>query len=123
MKTNEIRVVINRPQSEVFEYTLEPKNTKYWVEGSIEMKTDTDQIGIGTKYSNEHITREVVDYDRDKFLELQDVVGEYVCSYSFRKIDEQNTELIFFESHEDGSELEYPIEAECFEKLKQLLEK
>lgn len=123
MKVNEIRTIINIPQDELFEYTIEPSNTKHWVEGSIEMKTDTDQIGLGTKYSNEHITREVIDYERDKFLELADMDRNYSCSYTFRKIDDDSTELIFFESHNDGSELTYPIEADCFEKLKEILEK
>lgn len=123
MQTNEIRITIKAPPEIVFEYTLEPKNTKYWVEDSIEMTTDTDQIGLGTKYSNKHITREVTDYQRDNFLELADVDGIYSCSYSFRKIDDDTTELIFFESHNDGTELEYPIEADCFEKLKEVLEK
>ncbi|MCI5051120.1 MAG: hypothetical protein MRY57_02335 [Candidatus Pacebacteria bacterium] len=123
MKTNEIRVIINAPTEDIFEFTLEPKNTKHWVEGAVEMTTDTEQIGIGTKYSNEYITREVIDYDRDKFLELKDVNGPYICSYSFRKIDDETTELIFFESHEDGTELEYPLEEIHFKKLKELLEK
>lgn len=123
MKTNEIRITIKAPPEIIFEYVLEPKNTKHWVEGSIEMKTDTEQINLGTKYSNEFITREVMDYDRNKFIELADVDGVYSCSYSFRKKDEDSTELIFFESHDDESELEYPIEVDCFQKLKEMLEK
>lgn len=122
MKLNEIRVIINSPQEKVFEYTIEPKNTKHWVEDSIEMKTDTEQINLGTKYSNEFITREVVDYDRDKFIELSDIDGIYTCSYSFRKLDDDSTELIFFESNDDGSELEYPLEKESFKKLRKILE-
>jgi len=123
MTTNEIRVTINRSQQEVFEYTVEPKNTKHWVKDSIEMKTDTDQINIGTKYSNEFITREVTDYERNKFIELTDIDGIYSCSYSFRKIDENSTELTFFESNSGASELEYPLEQRYFEKLKEILEK
>ena len=122
MKVNEIRTIINIPQDELFEYTIEPKNTKHWVEGSIEMLTNTEQIDIGTQYSNEHVTREVVDYERDKFIELADINGIYSCSYTFRKINDDSTELIFFESNSDGSDLEYPIEAKCFEQLKEKLE-
>lgn len=123
MKVNELRITIKAPPEIVFEYTLEPKNTPLWVEEAIEMKTDTNQINLGTKYSNEFIIREVIDYDHNKFIELADVDGVYSCSYSFRKIDEGNTELVFFESNSDGSELEYPIEADCFKKLKEILEK
>ena len=123
MKANEIRITIASPQEKVFEYTLEPKNTPQWVSDVIEMKTDTDQIDLGTKYFNEFITREVIDYDRNSFIELADVEGPYSCSYSFRKIDDEHTELIYFESHSDGSEIEYPMDKQSFERLKNLLEK
>ncbi|MFT6829497.1 MAG: hypothetical protein ACJAV6_000327 [Candidatus Paceibacteria bacterium] len=123
MKTNQIRVEIMAPQEDVFKFAIEPKNTKHWVSGSVEMKTNTEQINVGTKYSNEFITREVTDYDRDKFIELTDSDGPYSCSYSFRKIDDNSTELIYFECNNDESELESPLEVECFEKLKELLEK
>lgn len=120
--SNEIRVRINAPREKVFEYTLEPKNTPEWVEDAVEMQTSTEQIGIGTIYSNEYIGREVTDYEKNVFLELADMDGNYSCSYSFRKIDEENTELIFFESSNDGLELEFPIEKRFFEKLKEILE-
>lgn len=123
MKTNEIRITIKALPEKVFEYVLEPKNTQFWVEDSVEMKTDTDQINLGTLYSNEFITREVIDYQRDTFIELADTEGSYSCSYSFKKIDDETTEIIFFESHDDGLELEYPLEEKNFEKLKEILEK
>jgi len=123
MQTNEIRIAINVPVQEVFEYTLDPKNTPQWVPDCIEMHTDTEQIGVGTKYINEHVAREVTDYAQNQFLELSDVDGVYVCSYSFRKIDEGSTELIFFELNEDGSKLEPPMEERFFQNLKKVLEK
>jgi hypothetical protein len=122
MQTNEIRITIKAPPEEVFEYTIEPKNTKYWVTDSVEMKTDTEQIDLGTKYSNEYATRDVIDYERDKFIELADVDGIYSCSYTFRKIDNDSMELIFFESNIDGSALEYPLSKKSFNKLKEILE-
>jgi uncharacterized protein YndB with AHSA1/START domain len=122
MKVNEIRIIIDAPQEKVFEYTLEPKNTQFWVEESIPMETDTKQINVGTKYSNKHITRKVTDYERDKFIELTDIDGIYSCSYSFKKIENNKTELIFFESNSNGSEVEYPIDAGCFKKLKEIIE-
>jgi membrane peptidoglycan carboxypeptidase len=122
MKHKQIRVTINIPHEKLFEYVIEPKNTKFWVSGSIEMTTDTDQINTGTRYSNEFITREVTDYERNKFIELIDDDGNYSCSYTFRKIDDECTELIYFESNADGEDLEYPLELKYFEKLRELLE-
>ena len=87
------------------------------------MKTDTNQINLGTIYSNEFIKREVTDYDRNRFIELSDLDGTYSCSYSFKKLEDESTELIFFESHDDGSELEYPIDQESFERLREVIEK
>lgn len=120
--SNEIRVRINLPREKVFEYTLEPKNTPEWVIDAVEMETDTAQIGIATRYSNEYICREVSDYEKNVFIELTDLDGNYSCSYSFRKVDEETTELTFFESHSDGSDLEYPLDKKSFERLKEILE-
>tara|TARA_B100001179_G_C18604376_1_gene413091 strand:- start:357 stop:731 length:375 start_codon:yes stop_codon:yes gene_type:complete len=123
MVTNEIRMIVHAPHTEVFEFTVEPKNTKHWVKDSVEMSTDTKQINLGTQYSNEYVTREVTDYERDKFIELSDTHTPYTCSYSFRKISDTTTEIIFFESSNNEEELEHPLEHKHFEQLKELLEK
>lgn len=123
MKTNEIRIIINAPSNEIFEFVLEPENTPKWIEGAGTKTVNTEQIGLGTIYSNDIGEWVVSDYDRNKFFELSDESIYYSCSYSFRKIDEENTELIYFESHSDGSALEHPMERKNFEKLKEILEK
>lgn len=123
MKTNEIRITIASPQETVFEFTLEPKNTPLWV-GSAGIETvDTQQIRLGTIYSNNSSQSEVTDYSRDKFIELSNKKTGYTASYSYRKIDAYITELIFFENMKDGSNLVQPMEQKSFEKLKELLEK
>jgi len=122
MKVKEIRIIINASCDEIFEFTVEPTNTPKWIEGAGEETIDTKQILIGTKYSNDIGTWEVTDYDKDVFFELTNKETGYSCSYSYRRIDDNTTELTYFESMEDGSELTEPMKEEHFEKLKILLE-
>jgi len=122
MQTNEIRITIKAPPEEVFEYTIEPKNTHLWVKGAGKETVDTQQIGLGTKYINNYGVLTVTDYDRDKFFELTNNETEYLCSYSYRKISDQETELIYFEYMKNGSELSDPMKQKSFNKLKEILE-
>ena len=123
MKTNEIRIEISVAQDELFEFTVEPLNTPKWIEGAGKGTVDTEQIGLGTIYTNSIGQWEVTDYERNVFFELTDKATGYSCSYSYRKIDENTTELVYFESMEDGSDLIAPMEEKHFQKLKELLEK
>lgn len=123
MKTNEIRIIINTPRKKVFEFTVEPKNTHLWIESSGEKTIDTKQIGLGTKYSSSYGVLEVTDYEKDVFFELTDEVKGYQCSYSYRKIDDTSTELVYFEAMFDGSDISDPLEVRYFEQLKEILEK
>ena len=83
---------------------------------------NTDQIGLGTLYTNDYGTFEVTDYDRDVFFELTNHDTSYQCSYSYRKLDDTTTELTYFECMQDGSDLQDPLKESYFEKLKTLLE-
>jgi hypothetical protein len=123
MKTNELRIIINKPQREVFEYTLEPNNMSFWVDIIDEQGVDTEQIGLGTVYKNNLGNFTVIDYERDKFLEFEDKSQYYKASFSFRKVNEEETEIIFFESKYNGENLERAFKKEYFENLKELLEK
>ncbi len=121
--SNEIRITIEVPREKVFEFTLEPENTPKWCQGIDREEVDTEQIGLGSKYTNSSGEFEVTDYERNVYFELSKIGSEYQCSYSYRKIDDEATELIYFEGMLDGSDLDEPMELESFEKLKELLEK
>ncbi len=122
MKTNEIRIVISKPQREVFEYTLEPKNMPHWIEFLDEQGVDTEQIGMGTRYMNHLGNFTVIDYERDKFMEIEDKSQYFKASFSFRKIDDEQTEIVYFESKYNGEDLSNPLKKEYFENLKELIE-
>ncbi len=123
MKTNEIKVNIDIPVEAVFEFTLEPANTSRWIDAIEEETVNTKQIGLGTIYSNSYGNLEVTDYELNRFLELTNQKTGYQCSYSFRKIDNDTTEIIYFEQMLDGSKLTEPMKIESFKKLQEILEK
>ena len=122
MKTNEIRIEIERPIKDVFEYTLEPQNKSIWCSIITEESVDTEQIGITSIYRNNLGSFKVSDYERNIFLELMSLDEKFQCSYSFRKIDDNTTELIYFEAMLDGSDLTEAMDKKYFKKLKELLE-
>lgn len=119
---NELRIIIDIPREEVFEFVLEPNNTPRWIDFISEESIDTEQIGIGTIYSNDFGQLKVSDYERNVYFELNDEDKPYQRSYSFRKVDEDTTEIIYFECMTDGSELQEPFDKKHFEVLKEILE-
>jgi hypothetical protein len=52
MTTNELSIIINKPISEVFAFTINPQNTPKWIECIIEEKVNRYPISVGTEYSN-----------------------------------------------------------------------
>lgn len=116
MTTNEIRIVIDASPEELFEFTVEPKNTPQWIQGAEEKTVNTDQIGLGTIYGS----CEVTDYERNKFFELTNTTTGYICSYTYRKQEDDSTEITYFEYMQDGSELSEPMKRKHFEKLKEI---
>ena len=122
MTNNEIRIVVNAPAAKAFEFTLEPKNKKMWMEDFAGETVSPDQIKLGTFYINSLGKLEVTDYEKDVFIELTHTENSYQSSYSFRKINEAQTEIVYFEAMFDGSELTHPRKHSDFETLKTLLE-
>lgn len=120
MTTNEIRIVINASPEKLFEFTVEPKNTSKWIEGIEEETVNTDQIGLGTIYTNRFGNLEVTDYERNKFFELTNKDTGYICSYTYRKQEDDSTEITYFEYMQDGSELAEPMDRKHFETLQTL---
>lgn len=122
MTNNEIRITVDVPASKAFEFTLEPQNKKLWMKDYADETVSTDQINLGTFYLNPLGKLEVTDYEKDVFIELTHTENSYQSSYSFRKIDDTHTEIVYFEAMFDGSELIHPWEQSDFETLKTLLE-
>ena len=122
MKTNEIRISIDVTLEKLFEFTVNPKNTNEWIGTAGEEAVNTEQIGLGTIYSNNYGELEVTDYEKDKFFELTNQKTSYQCSYTYRRLEDGPTELTYFEYMQNNSDLEEPMERRHFEKLKEILE-
>lgn len=120
--SNEIRIIIAKPREEVFEFVLEPGNKSSWCSSIENESVDTEQIGLGTRYKNNFGELEVTDYECNVYFELSEIGTKYQCSYSFHKIDDEATEIVYFEGMLDGSELDEMMESENFEHLKKILE-
>jgi CRISPR/Cas system CSM-associated protein Csm3 (group 7 of RAMP superfamily) len=127
MDTNKLSITINKPVSEVFEFTLNPKNTPKWIETMMEEKTDTENIKVGTKYSNTNDGITWTEYlcsllQKDTLFELQEVGGSYRVKYTYVPISTNETELAYIEWTDDKSELSKPLEMKALEKLKSAIE-
>jgi hypothetical protein len=128
MNKSELKIIINKSISEVFDFTINPENTPKWLDSIKEEKIDTDIIGVGTKYQNtgdgknwsEYICTE---YKKYELFELAEVGGHYRVKYFYKKISESETELTYLEFIDDGvSYLQNPLNIKSLEMLKSVME-
>lgn len=126
MKDNRINIQINRSVSEVYVFTLDPKNTPSWIDDSAKEETSEWPPKEGTVYKNTgkngsvltFIMTEVVPND---YFSMTDEDKNYHCTFSFRDLGNNSSEFEWYEWMESG-ELEYPMTKEVLEKLKKVLE-
>lgn len=123
MKENKITIIINKPIDKVFEFTTNPKNTPLWVPFIEEEIADEFPPKIGTEYKNRrgnswNISK-VTEYETNKVFKLENDV--FSVRYSYRKINDNSTELVYLESVKQG-ELAKPFTKEVLLKLKSVIE-
>jgi len=127
MKQNKLFIKIAKPMNEVFEFTINPKNTPRWIE-NIEVEESSDwPIKIGTIYRNKNSKGEWLEYQvmalkHNKLFELVSKDKNYHVRYTYKPIDNQTTELEYFEWVDNG-ELEAPFTQDILGKLKEEAEK
>jgi len=127
MNENKLSIVIRRPIQEVFEFTTNPKNTHLWIPSIDEEIAEEYPPKIGTIYKNHRTDSnwniyKVVEFEPNKLFMLTEKNGNYSVRYIYREIDENTTELTYFELVEEG-ELEQPFTQEIFNGLKQIMER
>jgi hypothetical protein len=126
MKENTISIKINRPVQDVFEYTINPNNTSKWIEHLIFEESSTYPPVLGTTYRN-HCSDgvwdeyEVTDITADQVFELSSKDGVYHVRYTYKAIDNEKSELEYFE-WVDEDELDNPFGLNELNKLKELME-
>lgn len=126
MKSNKLTIQINKPVHEVFIFTITPPNSTKWIPSVVKEETNEWPVRKGTVYKLQN--------EKGKFSEVIVVVIKenevvewiskdqtYHCRYTFRLIDENISELEYYEWVDTG-ELDEPFTLEILGKLKHLLE-
>jgi len=124
---NEVRltVVIDRPAREVFDFTLDPKNTPTWIDGIVEERAEPLPVRLGTIYRNQNLEGKWTEYEITA-LELGSMFvmsrrdGAYHVKYTITPRNGR-AELEFLEWADEG-ELDVPFTQAAMEKLKQVME-
>lgn len=127
MRENQITVVINKSIDEVFEYTTNPKNTHLWIPSISEEVADEYPPKINTEYRNRGDNLDwnkykVVDFEKNKIFILFNLEDKYFVKYSYRKLNDNKTEMEYFEWMIDG-ELSSPFTEDIFGNLKKAMER
>ncbi len=126
MKTNKLTIRINKPVSEVFDFTINPQNTPRWIDFIVEETIDGKEIQLGTRYTNRDKEGkinlyEVTRFENEKVFELQSVPPQYTVAYTYTPISDTETELEYFEWIDSG-ELSSPFPMSAMQKLKEVME-
>jgi len=127
MKENKISIGINRPVSEVFEFTINPNNTHLWIDSIVREETNESPIKLGTEYKNlnkkgEWARYKVVQFKLNDIFEMKQENSPYSVRYTYEPISDTETKLTYHEWVEEG-ELDGPFTIDVLEKLKKMIEK
>lgn len=127
MKENKISIEISRPVEQVFEFTLNPKKTRLWIDTILEEESDEFPIQMGTRYSNKDRNGDwtrykVVALKKNRLFELKQNNGRYHVRYSYEEISEKKTKFTYSEWVDNG-ELDSPVTISALKNLKGIMEK
>lgn len=123
---NILKITINKPIEEVFEFTTNPGNTHKWVDFIETEETSEWPLKVGTIYRNkgssgEWSEFELVELEPNKLFTLQKKDGSYSVRYTYTSLGDNETELEYAEWVRDG-ELEEPFTIDVLEGLKAIME-
>jgi uncharacterized protein YndB with AHSA1/START domain len=127
MKENKIAIIINKPIDAVFEFTTNPQSTHLWIPSITEEVAEEYPPKINTRYKNRGENSDwneykVVDFQKNKSFVLSGLDENYFVKYTYRKLDDNKTEMEYFEWITEG-ELEKPFTKDILENLKKVIEK
>ena len=125
MKDLKLIITINKPAKYLFDFTLNPANTPKWIDTIVVEETNEWPPKIGTIYRNKSSDGkwrefELTAFEPGKMFVLSKRDGYHV-RYTFAPIDEDSTELEYYEWVDDGV-LTDVLTMDVLEKLKQIVE-
>ena len=125
MIENKITIVIDKPIDKVFEFTINPQNTHLWIPSISEEISDEFPPKINTRYKNRGESDnwdeyKVVDIKKNEVFILSDLDENYFVKYTYRKLDDNKTEMEYFEWMTNG-ELSKPFTKSILENLKKII--
>ena len=126
MQENKITIIIDKPIEIVFKFTTNPKNTHLWIPLIEEEIADEYPPKINTQYKNRGKESDwdfykVLEFQENKIFVLTDLNENYSVKYTYRKLDNKQTEMEYFEWMKNG-ELNNPFTKDIFLKLKSIME-
>lgn len=121
MKDLKLTIRISKPAKDVFDFTLNPRNTPKWIDSIVEEETNEWPAKRGTIYRNRSADGdwrefELTTFEPHKMFVLSKEDGYHV-RYTFTSVDEHMTELEYYEWMDDG-ELTDAFTMQALEKLK-----
>lgn len=127
MEDIKLTIQINKPVSDVFAFTINPKNTPRYVDSIVMEETNEWPVKLGTIYRNKRENSEWSEYKITEFKEnekfaMRKKEGGLLIRYTFKPIDGNTTELEYYVWMDTG-ELDEPFIRGITEKLKIILEK
>lgn len=125
MKENKLRIVLDSPVHKVFEFTVNPKNTPLWIPSIVEEVTDEYPPQLNTKYKNRGESGawdeyKVIALKTNELFTLADSEENYRVQYSYRALEENKTEMEYFEWVNTG-DLSKPFTQDILENLRKFL--
>ena len=126
MKDKKLSIAINKPVSEVFEFTTNPENTPKWIDGILIEETNESPPMLGTIYKNKGQSGtwneyEMTVFEKNKTFTLSRINGDYHVRYTFKPVDDNQCDFEYYEWVESG-ELDDTVSQDVLEKLKSVLE-
>lgn len=126
MKSNKLKVQINKPIHNVFLFTITPPNSTKWISSVIKEETNEWPIKKGTVYKltdeKGKISEVIVSgIKEDVYVEWESKDNNYHCRYTFEQINNNVTKLEYFEWIDKGK-LTEPFTFNILQKLKLILE-
>lgn len=126
MKDKRLKIVINKPVSEVFEFTTDPANTPRWIDGIAVEEISEWPPKLGTIYQNKGQSGdwnkyEMTEFEKDKTFTLTRLNGDYHVRYTFTPTEDDGCNFEYYEWVDEG-ELDETVSQKVLERLKRIME-